>query len=217
MKIEWMGHSCFVITSKDGTVIVTDPYEPNAFGGQLTYKPVKAKADIVTISHDHADHNYPRMLSGSYDVVRDAGVYKGIKVEAVKAAHDPEGGKLRGKNTIFVFEVDGIRIAHLGDLGHIPTDEQAAKLKSVDVMLIPIGGFFTIDPREADMVIAKVKPKIAIPMHFCTKGCKFNIAPVEKFLAGKTFERKNVTFVELKKEELIGQTKIVVLEPAMLP
>lgn len=217
MKIEWMGHACFVITSKDGTIIVTDPYEPNAFGGQLAYKPVKVKADIVTISHDHADHNYTKTLAGSFDVVRDAGIFKGIKFEAVKVAHDPQGGSQRGKNTIFIFEVDGIKIAHLGDLGHVLTDEQAAKLKGVDVMLIPVGGFFTIDAKEADAVVAKVAPKIVIPMHVKNKGCKFDIAPIEKFLEGKKYERKNTTFVELKKEELPNQTQIIVLEPAMLP
>lgn len=217
MKIEWMGHACFVITSKDGITIVTDPYEPYAFGGQIAYKPVKVKADIVTISHEHSDHNHTRTLSGSFDVVRGAGVFKGIKFEAVKVAHDQKDGSQRGKNTIFIFEVDGIKIAHLGDLGHVLTDEQAAKLKGVDVMLIPVGGIFTIDANEADAVIAKVEPKVVIPMHVRNKGCRFDIAHVEKFLEGKSFERKNVTFVELEKEKLPKEMKIVVLEAAMLP
>jgi len=217
MRIEWMGHACFVITASDGTVIVTDPYEPGAFGGGIAYKPINIRADIVTISHDHADHNHTATLSGDFAVVRDAGTFKGIKFDAVEVAHDPEGGRLRGKNTIFCFEVDGVRVCHLGDLGHVLTDDQAKALGSVDVLLVPVGGFFTIDAREADSVIDKVKPKVAIPMHVKNAGCRFDIAPVESFLEGKSYEREGRTFVEFTKDALPERTQLVVLEPAMLP
>ena len=188
MKIKWYGHSAFLITSDQGAKIIIDPYEPGAFGGQLSYGKIKDQVDIVLTSHDHADHNYTKDLPGAPQIVKGSGskTAKGISMKGISTYHDPSQGSERGANTIFTLKIDNLQLCHLGDLGHLLSDKELAEIGPVDILLIPVGGFFTIDPKEATRVAEQIKPKILIPMHFKTAKCGFPIAPVEDFLKGKT-------------------------------
>ncbi len=218
MKIKWYGHAAFLITSDQGVKIITDPYESGAFGGQLTYGQIKDQADIVIISHDHADHNDTKSLPGSPEIVKGSGskTLKGISIKGISTYHDPSKGSERGDNTIFTFSIDGMKICHLGDLGHILSEKELAEIGPVDLLLIPVGGYFTIDPNEATRVAEQIKPKILIPMHFKTKKCGFPIAPVEDFLKGKSNpKRPKASEVAFEKKALPQQMEILVLEHAL--
>jgi L-ascorbate metabolism protein UlaG (beta-lactamase superfamily) len=218
MKIKWYGHAAFLITSDQGTKIITDPYEPGAFGGQLSYGKIKDQVDIVLTSHDHADHNYTQDLPGTPQVVKGSGskTIKGISMKGISTYHDPSKGSERGPNTIFTLKMDNIQLCHLGDLGHLLSDKELAEIGPVDILLIPVGGFFTIDPKEATRVAEQIKPKILIPMHFKTQKCEFPIAPVEDFLKGKTnTKRPKASEASFDKATLPQQMEIVVLEHAL--
>lgn len=218
MKVKWLGHASFLITSNEGTRIITDPYEPGGFGAALGYGPITEKADIVVVSHDHGDHNFVAGVPGSPEVVRGAGLHRvnGIEFKGVACYHDTSMGRERGNDTISVFSVDGIRICHAGDLGHQPTDQQLAELGRVDVLLLPVGGTYTIDAVEATRLVERLAPAIAIPMHYRTDKCSFPISGVEDFLEGKTSVRRPGTSeLEIKKEDLSSRTEIVVLEHAL--
>jgi L-ascorbate metabolism protein UlaG (beta-lactamase superfamily) len=137
-------------------------------------------------------------------------------VKAISTYHDPSKGSERGKNTIFSFSVDGVRICHLGDLGHVLSQKELAEVGSVDILLIPVGGLFTIDANEATQVAEQIKPKVLIPMHFKTEKCAFPIAPVDDFLKGKPNTRRaGKSEVSFSKATLPQQTEIVVLEHAL--
>ena len=218
MKIKWYGHAAFLITSDQGTKIIIDPYEPGAFGGQLSYGKIKDQVDIVLTSHDHADHNYTQDLPGTPQVVKGSGskTIKGISMKGISTYHDPSKGSERGSNTIFTLKMDNIQLCHLGDLGHLLSDKELAEIGPVDILLIPVGGFFTIDPKEATRVAEQIKPKILIPMHFKTQKCEFPIAPVEDFLKGKTnTKRPKASEASFDKATLPQQMEIVVLEHAL--
>jgi L-ascorbate metabolism protein UlaG (beta-lactamase superfamily) len=218
MKIKWYGHAAFLITSDQGTKIIIDPYEPGAFGGQLSYGKIKDQADIVLTSHDHADHNYTKDLPGPPQIVRGSGskTIKGISIKGIPTYHDPSKGSERGTNTVFTLKVDQIQICHLGDLGHLLSDKELVEIGPVDILLIPVGGFFTIDPKEATRVTEQLKPKILIPMHFKTEKCGFPIASVEDFLKGKpNLKRPQSSEVVFEKAALPQQMEIVVLEHAL--
>ncbi len=218
MKVRWLGHASFLITSEKGTRIITDPYESGGFGGSVKYGPIKEEADIVVVSHDHADHNYLGDIKGSPQVVRGAGTHRvgEIELKGVPAHHDTSLGRERGNITMTVFTVDGIRVCHVGDLGHQPTDQQLADLGLVDVLLVPVGGFYTIDATEATHLVERMAPRVVIPMHFRTDKCLFPISDVEDFLKGKTTVRRpGASEIEIKKETLPAQVEIVVLEHAL--
>lgn len=212
MKIKWLGHSSFLITSSSGVKIITDPYTP---GESLSYSEIKETADIVTISHDHLDHNNEKMIKGNPIVLRKSGEVKGINFKTVPAFHDQVEGKQRGKNTIFCFTVDGIRFCHMGDMGHLPDDRQVTDIGEVDVFLVPVGGYFTLEPGDVDKVIENVKPKLVIPMHYQTGKTKLPISSVDAFVNGKkNVERYDSSELVIEPDTLPKSTKIVVLKPA---
>jgi len=218
MKIKWYGHAAFLITSDQGAKIIIDPYEPGAFGGQLSYGKIKDQVDIVLTTHDHADHNYTKDLPGTPQIVKGSGskTAKGISMKGISTYHDPSQGSERGANTIFTLKIDNIQLCHLGDLGHLLSDKELAEIGPVDILLIPVGGFFTIDPKEATRVAEQIKPKILIPMHFKTAKCGFPIAPVEDFLKGKTnTKRPKASEATFDAATLPQQMEIVVLEHAL--
>jgi len=218
MKIKWYGHAAFLITSDQGAKIMIDPYEPGAFGGQLSYDKIKDQVDIVLTTHDHADHNYTKDLPGTPQIVKGSGskTAKGISMKGISTYHDPSQGSERGANTIFTLKIDNIQLCHLGDLGHLLSDKELAEIGPVDILLIPVGGFFTIDPKEATRVAEQIKPKILIPMHFKTAKCGFPIAPVEDFLKGKTnTKRPKASEATFDKATLPQQMEIVILEHAL--
>lgn len=218
MKIQWLGHSSFVITSDNGTRIVTDPYQPGAYDNALRYLPLNKPAEVITISHQHPDHNFPAMVTGNPIVISSAGKYvvSGIEFLGVQTMHDRSKGAERGKNIVFTFVVDGIKVCHLGDLGHVLTQDQAAEIGAVDVLLVPVGGFFTIDAVEACKVADMLAAKIVIPMHYKTEKLDFNIAPVEDFVKDKpNVRRLDASTLELKKEDVPEDREIVVLTHAL--
>jgi len=215
VKIKWLGHASFMITSDAGTKIVTDPY---VTGGNLNYGEIEESADIVTVSHEHGDHNNVAAVGGKPEVVRGTVPVeiKGIKFDGIPTYHDDAGGSKRGNNTVFCFEVDGIRVCHLGDLGHRLGDKEVAELGKVDILLTPVGGFFTIDAKVATEVCSKLAPKVIIPMHYKNDRCSFPISGVDEFLQGKEgVSRLDASEVELRQGELPATTQIIVLKPAL--
>ena len=215
MKIKWLGHASFMITSDSGTRIITDPYES---GGDLSYGKIEESADIVTVSHGHDDHNNVAAVKGNPEVVSEAVPVeiKGIKFNGVSTYHDDAGGSARGNNIIFCFEVDGIRVCHLGDLGHPLGDKEVAELGKVDILLTPVGGFFTIDAEVATEVCAKLAPKVIMPMHYKNDKCDLPISGVDEFLQGKAgVSKPNASEAEFKAGELSATTQIMLLQPAL--
>jgi len=224
MKIRWLAHSSFLLTTNDGTKVLTDPYEPGGFGGNIGHGAFREPVDIVTVSHEHGDHNYVQGLVGKPTVVRGLQLVKGAgeqtvgsaKLKAVLAYHDGKSGSDRGEDTIFVIGVDGTTVCHCGDLGHVLTPEQVKAIGPVDVLLIPVGGFYTIDAAQATKVMGQLKPKLVIPMHVKTGKLNFPIAPADDFLRGKTnVERAGTSEIEVSLASLPKETKIVVLEPSL--
>ncbi len=213
MKIKWLGHASFVITSDTGTKIIADPYHTS---GNLQYGEIQESADIVTVSHEHGDHNNVAAVGGNPEVVRETAKVKGIEFKGIPTYHDDTEGQQRGKNTIFCFEVDGIRLCHLGDLGHQLSDKQVAELGKVDMLLIPVGGFYTIDAKDATELYGKLAPKVVIPMHFRNDRCELPISGVDEFLQGKAgVSRLDASEVEFKQGILPATTQIIVLKPAL--
>jgi len=200
MDINWLGHSCFRIRGKQA-VIITDPYPPD-----LGYTPGKLTADIVTISHRHPSHSYSQGVSGEPRLVAGPGEYEisGVLIIGMPTFHDAEGGKKRGKNTVYLMEVDGVTICHLGDLGHVLTVEQVEEIDDVDVILLPVGGVSTISAPMAAEVIRQLEPKVVVPMHFKTPALNRELDPVEKFLK------------EMGIEQIDSQPKLS-LTPSSLP
>ena len=180
MKLKWLGHACFELTLDNGKVLVTDPYDDS-----VGYPPLRVKCDAALSSHGHHDHNYFEALEGDPEIVNTPGAHPvcGATVTGVPSFHDGAGGGKRGKNLIFVIEADGLKLAHLGDLGHLPdTEEQKKALTGLDVMLIPIGGFFTIDTQAAVQIIETFKPRCAVAMHFANDYCHFPVSDESEFV-----------------------------------
>jgi len=193
-KLTWYGQSCFLLETAAGTRIVMDPI-PKGIGYEI---PQGLKADVVTISHEHADHNNLAFVTGKPRVIRGLTAdkkgwtrvdekLKDVSIRSVGVYHDDKRGAVRGLDTVFIFEVGGVRIAHLGDLGHVLNDEQLAAIGAVDVLLIPIGGTFTIDGLWATRVIEQLRPRImVIPMHYKTDASTIKeLEPLALFLDGK--------------------------------
>ena len=178
MKIEWMGHACFAVTTDKGTRIVTDPFD-----GTVGYPLPWGRADIVTVSHGHFDHNYYERLNPG-EVVKEAGVYTigDVKITGIPSFHDDAEGAKRGKNVMFVMEADGKRIAHLGDLGHMLSDEQIAALGKLDVLMIPVGGTYTLTGEQAAEQARAIGAEAVLPMHYSNGWCKFDITNEMPFI-----------------------------------
>ena len=217
MKIRYLGHASFELVLSDGRRIVFDPYESGAYDGALAYSPITGEFDVAVVSHDHADHRDPSVVSRSQNVVEGEGSYDfdGVKVKSISTYHDESKGAERGKNLVSLVEVDGLKVVHLGDLGHMITDREVGELKGVDILLIPVGGYFTIDAKTAKQVVDALQPRMVIPMHFKTPKVNFPIAGVEDFTAlFSDVERTGVSEIEVTADELPSTLKVVVLEPS---
>ena len=213
MKIKYLAHAAFLVTAANGARLVTDPYTtgPGLMLGEIT-----ETADVVTVSHEHGDHNNAAAVKGNPKILRAAGEVKGIKIKAVIAYHDNIGGARRGKNTVFCFEVDGINVCHAGDLGHELSAEQVNAIGRVDVLMIPVGGNFTIDANGATKVCDQLKPKVILPMHYKTDKIEIPIAGVEDFLKGKSnVTRSSESEIELTSGKLPVSPQIIVLKPVL--
>lgn len=179
MKLKWYGHSCFALTYADGTTIVIDPFDDS-----VGYPLCDARADAALCSHGHFDHNYVKSLQGDPQVITDSAprTVGGVKIHGLACFHDEAQGAKRGPNIAFILEGDGLRVAHLGDLGHLPTPEMYEALHGVDILLIPIGGTYTITAPEAAALIREARPHTAIAMHFKTVLCNLSIADEGEFV-----------------------------------
>lgn len=213
MKIKWLGHACFLITSSGGTRIITDPYTP---GGDLRYSPIRETADIVVVSHGHFDHGNVSAISGKPEVLRGAGMVRGVQISAIDTFHDDVLGSQRGRNTIFCFSMDGIKLAHFGDLGHSLSPQQLEEVGAIDVAMVPIGGNYTIGPETAWVLCQQVKAKVILPMHYRTAKVSMPIAPIDDFIRGKAGVRRLETSeIELTRERLPQTTEIIVIKAAL--
>ena len=213
MRIKYLGHASFLITSESGTRIITDPYTPDA---TLTYSDIRESAEIVTVSHGHSDHNNVAAVRGNPEIVTGTTRSKGIEFRSIPSYHDDAEGTRRGRNTIFCFEVDGVRVCHLGDLGHRLSDKQATGVGEVDILFVPVGGYFTIDAKTATQVCNRISPRVIIPMHWNYKWDIPQVTSVDEFLRGKTsVKRLDTSETDLKPGEFPEGTEIIVLRPAL--
>lgn len=207
MKIWWRGHASFVIETL-GKRILTDPY-----GSYVGYPMHPITADIVTISHEHRDHNDVPSVSGNPLVIR--GTFEteidGIFIRGVNTFHDTKGGKERGSNKVFIISSEGLQLVHLGDLGHPLSPQQVQAIGPVDILMVPVGGTYTIDAAGAAAAVRTLKPKIVIPMHYLTQYVTLPIEPVEKFtsLYGQVVQR---SFLEVEAAFLGPEMQVVLLE-----
>ena len=211
MIITWYGHSCFKFESGE-IVVVTDPF-PKKIG----LKPFQGKADIVTESKNHCDHNNTSVIKGSPFIIDGPGEYEVKKtvVRGISSFHDKAKGEARGSNTIYLIQMGQIRLCHLGDLGHILEDDQLEKIGQVDILMIPVGGIFTIGPEEAPKIINQIEPRKVIPMHFDLPKLKIGakLEGVGKFLKEMGVSPKPVDKLVIKKKDLVqGETEVVVMQ-----
>lgn len=211
MKIRYLGHSSFKLTESTGTSVVTDPYSP-AVGFTMP----KISANAVTVSHHHYDHDNVGAVGGNPQIIDRESSYElpGVEINAIKSFHDGCRGKKRGENVIFKFRMDGIDICHLGDLGEACSAELIETILPVDVLMIPVGGNYTIDAETAKEYVDRLMPEIVIPMHYRARDTKIDIERVDEFL--KLFEDEMIDIrdedeIELSRSDLVGETRIVVL------
>jgi L-ascorbate metabolism protein UlaG (beta-lactamase superfamily) len=214
MDIIPLGHSSFKIRSKRATIVL-DPYSSERVGMKF---PKNTDADIITVSHAHEDHNAVFAVSGNPYIVDGPGEYeiKGVAIIGVASYHDANNGIDRGKNTIYHIEVDSLHLAHLGDLGTTLTPSQLEELDGVDILFVPVGGFFTIDAATAIKVIESIEPKIVIPMHYSRTELNPKIfeklEPVSVFLKQIGKEVAPVPKLSITKDKLPAEMQVVVLE-----
>ncbi|MBU0998621.1 MBL fold metallo-hydrolase [Patescibacteria group bacterium] len=214
MDIFYLGHSSFKLKGKHGSII-TDPFDSKKVG--LKYS--SNEADIVSISHEHEDHNAVSAIKGEPKVISGPGEYeiKGISILGFSSFHDSKNGEERGKNTIYVFEIDTVRICHLGDLGQKLSDSLIESLGDIDVLMIPVGGIYTIDPTEAVEIVRDMEPSFILPMHYYVDGMEKEtfgkLEPVETFLKEVALTVEKMPKLTIKKEEVdLEVQKVILLE-----
>lgn len=218
VKLQFLGHACFLM-ELEGFRILTDPYSPD-----IGYGTLNLKADVVTVSHEHYDHNYVEAAPGAH-ILRgltsdalgweDISFSQGdINISSLPTYHDSSAGRDRGRNAAFIFDIAGMRILHLGDLGHTLNEGDIEKLHKVDILLIPVGGHYTIDAQQAKEIIGRLNPAVAIPMHYKTEVTKnWPISPLKTFLEGEEkVVEKGQKPVVIAKDKLPESTEIWVLE-----
>ena len=208
-EITWLGHACFRLKSKDA-VIITDPYDKGLGLGTLNQR-----AEIVTISHEHAHHNTLTGVKGEPFVIRGPGEFevKGVFVTGVWSYADDEGGKKLGRNNIFLFHLDDLVVCHLGALGQTLNSHQLEALGDVDVVMVPVGGHTALSATKASEVISQLEPKIVIPMHYNTGRESPDLDTLDKFMKEMGLKEWNPQDkLTLKSSDLDETTQVVVLE-----
>ncbi len=209
MDITWLGYSCFRIKGKEATVI-TDPYPPG-----MGYSLGRPQADIVTVSHSHEGHSYTQGVSGDYRVIKGPGEYdiKETFITGIATWHDAEQGQKLGKNTVYLLELDGITLCHLGDLGHQLSSELIEDVGDVDVLLLPVGGVSTIGGSTAAEIVRRLTPKVTIPMHYKTATLKKDLEPVDKFLKEMGIkESVSQPKLSVSRSNMPTSTQVIVLD-----
>ena len=184
MKIEFIAHATFKLTLNDGRIIVIDPYLSMSFQGRFNYPKFDEKCDFAVITHEHLDHNYLEDLKDNPVVVRNSWVDAGLRIQSVFAYHDKfQGTKFGGYVLMKMIEADGIRLCHMGDCGEILSDAQIESLGKIDVLLIPVGGFYTIDGLEAAELAKRIGARTTIPCHYLTPKCSLKLEDETRFLS----------------------------------
>jgi len=212
MDIYYLGHSSFKLKGKEASVIC-DPFNSKKIGLKFSSN----DADIVTVSHEHEDHNCLESIKGQPMVISDPGEYeiKGISILGFQTFHDSKDGKDRGGNTIYVYEIDDIRICHLGDLGQKLSDTIIEDLGDIDILMIPVGGVYTIGPSEASEIVRDIEPSYILPMHYYVEGMNKEtfgkIEPVETFLKEVGLTVEKLPKLSVKKEEIDPEVQKVIL------
>jgi L-ascorbate metabolism protein UlaG (beta-lactamase superfamily) len=209
MKLKWFGQSCFLLTSGDGVRIVMDP-----FNSRIGYRMPELSADIVTTSHGHSDHNFVEAVSGKFVRLDKPGKYSidGIDIVGVLTNHDRWGGHMRGKNVVFNFSVDGLKVCHCGDLGHALTAIQVEAIGKVDVLLTPVGGLLTLNAKDAKLLADVLRPTVIIPMHYKTDKLRLPIGGVDKFIdVMGSCKKPGTQEIEISKDNIEQYAGAVVL------
>lgn len=207
MEITWLGHGCFRLKGRD-SVVLMDPC-PRSTG----YNIGRQQAGIVTVSHHHPEHAHLDAVTAQRTL--DApGEYEigGVMVTGVRTWHDDKKGAQRGANTVFVVELDEVRVCHLGDLGHVPTQEQTEALSDIDVLLVPVGGHTTIDAATASEVISLLEPRLVVPMHYAAEGATAKLDPLDPFIKQMGISPAPQPKLAVTKTTLPSDTQVVVLE-----
>ena len=215
MRLTYFAHSAFLVVAADGTQIILDPYHSGSFDNALRYDPIDQAADVVLATHEHDDHGATATIAGNPQVfvhpVKQT--VNGVTITGVDVAHDEAGGSKRGKNTIIVLDDGEVRLVHLGDLGHILDAATIEAIGRVDVLLVPVGGFYTIDHKEAAAVVDALDPRIVVPMHYKTDKTDFPISTVEPFLSTqKNVVRDAGSTLDIAGSPLKPGRTVVVLE-----
>ncbi len=213
MDITYIGHSSFKLKGRLASV-VTDPFNPKMVGLKFP----KTEAEIVTVSHPHDDHNFTEGVINVKKIIDGPGEYEisGVSIIGLSTFHDDKKGEIRGKNTIYIFEIDGIRTVHLGDLGHKLSDDILEEMSTVDILMIPVGGVYTVGPMEAAEIVRQVEPLITIPMHFKKEGQNVStfggLSSVDEFLNLIGLPVERMEKLSIKRSELTEEQKVIVLE-----
>ncbi len=215
MDVTWLGHGCFRLRGR-AAAVVTDPYPP-AIGLKLS----RMDAEVVTVSHEHENHNYTQVVrEGAYEI-RGPGEYEvaGVSVTGVPTYHDAEKGAQHGRNTVYLIEIDEVRICHLGDLGHKLDDAEAEAVASPDVLLVPVGGRTAMNAEQAAEVVRQLEPRYVVPMHYAIPGLKLQLDPIDRFLKemGVTASDPQPKLSVQRSAGGDYETKVVVLEPKAEP
>ena len=210
MDVTWLGHGCFRLRGRSAAV-VTDPYPP-AIGLRLS----RMDAEVVTVSHEHDNHNFTSVVrDGAYEI-RGPGEYEvaGVSVVGVPTYHDAERGAKHGRNTVYLIEIDDVRVVHLGDLGHKLDDAEAEAVASPDVLLVGVGGRSTMNGAQAAEVVRQLEPRYVVPMHYSIPGLKLQLDPIDRFLKemGVTASEAQPKLAVQKSSVTEYETKVVVLE-----
>ncbi len=211
MTIKWYGHSCFLMTTEKGLRILTDPCDEST-----GYRLSNIMADVVTISHDHFDHNYFAAVSGEPVCINQPGEYTvgEVNIAGFPVWHDDQKGALRGENIIYLYDVEGMRIAHLGDLGHMLEEDTLRAMGKVDVLLAPVGGTYTIDHTVACAIANATHTSVLIPMHYKTDALNMDLLGVQPLISAAKncrIHRLNESECTLTKESL-GEDRVLVLD-----
>ncbi len=209
MDVTWLGHGCFRLRGRYAAV-VTDPYPP-AIGLKLS----RLDADVVTVSHEHENHNYTQIVRDAYEI-RGPGEYEvaGVSVIGVPTYHDSEKGAKHGRNTVYLIEIDDVQICHLGDLGHGLDDADAETISSADVLLVPVGGRSAINAVQAAEVVRQLEPRYVVPMHYAIPGLKLELDAVDRFLKEMAVASADPQpKLSVQKSSGDYETRVVVLEP----
>jgi len=211
MQLTWYGHSCFLLTSESGFSILTDPCDQ-----ETGYELHDLVCDAVTISHEHRDHNCLAIVAGTPTILRTSGDHLAgdIPVTGFASYHDDASGANRGENIVFLYQIDDLKLLHLGDLGHMLSDEIIEKIGDVDILLAPIGGVYTINAKIATELADRLHAKVLIPMHYKTPALHFNIEGLEPLLAANASRRVhhlNANTATLSHDTL-GERRLLILD-----